>query len=85
MTAMRTMAIGDVRPKKQHKPSSSTTMQPPYQDEKQVAQDEGIYQGGSEHIKKRRKKYHMHLQLKSGQQFKGIIWWIRFWVTSARE
>jgi hypothetical protein len=44
---MRTMAIGDVQPQKQHKPSSSTTVQPPYQDEKQVAQDEGIDQGGA--------------------------------------
>jgi hypothetical protein len=33
----------------------------------------------------RRKKHHKLLQLKFGQQFKGIIQWIRFWVISARE
>jgi hypothetical protein len=40
-----------------------------------------------EHRKKRtrRKKYHRHLKLKSGPPSKGIIQWIRFWVTSARE
>jgi hypothetical protein len=40
-----------------------------------------------EHMKKRtrRKTYHMRLQLKSGPPFKGIIRWIRFSVTSARE
>jgi hypothetical protein len=40
-----------------------------------------------EHLEKRirRKKHNKHLQLKSGQPFKGIIQWIRFWVTSARE
>jgi hypothetical protein len=58
-------------------------VQPPYQDEEQVPQDEGIDQGG--HMKKRRKKYHKHLQLKSGPPFKGIIQWIKSLVTSARE
>jgi hypothetical protein len=39
------------------------------------------------HTKKRikRKKHNKHLQLKSGQPFKEIIQWIRFWVTSTRE
>jgi hypothetical protein len=35
--------------------------------------------------KKRRKKYHRHLQLKSGPPYKGIIWWIKSLVISARE
>jgi hypothetical protein len=40
-----------------------------------------------EHIESRirRKKHNKLLQLKSGQQYKGIIQWIRFWVISARE
>jgi hypothetical protein len=40
-----------------------------------------------EHVKKRtkRNKYHRHLQLKSEPASKGIIKWIRFWVTSTRE
>jgi hypothetical protein len=79
--AMRTMAIGDVRPQEQweqDQPSSSTMVQPPTQDEEHVPQDECIYQG--EHMKKRkrRKKYHNRLQLKSGPPFKEIIQWIRF-------
>jgi hypothetical protein len=35
--------------------------------------------------KRRRKKYHMHLQPKSAPIFKGIIWCIKSLVTSARE
>jgi hypothetical protein len=40
-----------------------------------------------EHMKNkiRRKKLHKLLQLKFGQQSKGIIQWIRFWVILARE
>jgi hypothetical protein len=34
---------------------------------------------------KRRKKYNMHLQPKSTPTFKGIIWWIKSLVTSARD
>jgi hypothetical protein len=38
-----------------------------------------------EHMKNkiRRKKCHKFLQLKSGQLFKEIIRWIRFWVISS--
>jgi hypothetical protein len=46
--AMRTMAIGDVRPheqQEQDQPSSSTMVHPPTQDEEQVPQDEGLDQG----------------------------------------
>jgi hypothetical protein len=48
--AMRTMAIGDVRPQEQQEqdqPSSSTLLHPPTQDEEQVPQDEGLDQGGT--------------------------------------
>jgi hypothetical protein len=50
MAAMRTMAIGDVRPQEQQEqdqPSSSTLVHPPTQDEEQVPQDEGLDQGGA--------------------------------------
>jgi hypothetical protein len=43
------MEIGDVRPQEQQEqdqPSSSTMVQPPTQDEEQVPQEEGMYQGG---------------------------------------
>jgi hypothetical protein len=49
-TAMRTIAIGGVRPQEQQeqdKPSSSTLVHPPTQDEEQVPQDEGLDQGGA--------------------------------------
>jgi transposase InsO family protein len=49
-TAMRTMAIGDVRPQEhqdQDQPSSSTLVHPPTQDVEQVPQDESMDQGGS--------------------------------------
>jgi hypothetical protein len=48
-TAMRTMAIGDVRPQEQgqDQPSSSTLVHPPTQDEEHVPQDEGLDQGGA--------------------------------------
>jgi outer membrane biosynthesis protein TonB len=48
--AMRTMAIGDVRPhepQEQDQPSSSALVHPPTQDEEQVPQDEGLDQGGA--------------------------------------
>jgi hypothetical protein len=46
--AIKTMAIGDVRPQEQQdQPSSSTMVQPPTQDEEQVPQKEGMTQGGA--------------------------------------
>jgi hypothetical protein len=48
--AMRTMAIGDVRPQEpqeQDQPSSSTLVHSPTQDEEQVPQDEGLGQEGA--------------------------------------
>jgi hypothetical protein len=50
MAAMRTMAIGDVRPKEpqeQDQPSSCTMVHPLTQDDEQVPQEEGQDQGGS--------------------------------------
>jgi hypothetical protein len=49
--AMRTMAIGDVRPQElqeQDQPSSSTMVHPPTQDDEQVPQEEGQDQGGAQ-------------------------------------
>ena len=53
--AMRTMAIGDVRPQElqqQDQPSSSTMVHPPTQDDEQVPQEERQDQGGAqeEHV-----------------------------------
>jgi transposase InsO family protein len=48
--AMRTMAIGDVRPQEpqeQDQPSSSMVVHPPTQDDEQVPQEEGKDQGGA--------------------------------------
>jgi hypothetical protein len=48
--AMRTIAIGDVRPhepQEQDQPSSSTLVHPSTQDEEQVAQDDGLDQEGA--------------------------------------
>jgi hypothetical protein len=48
--AMRTMAIGDVRPREQQEqdqPSSTTLVHPPTQDAEHVPQDEGLDQGGA--------------------------------------
>jgi transposase InsO family protein len=54
-TAMRMMAIGDVRPQElqeQDQPSSSTLVHPPTQDDEQVPQEERQDQGGAqeEHV-----------------------------------
>jgi hypothetical protein len=49
--AMRTMAIGDVRPhelQEQDQPSSSTMVHPPTQDDEQIPQEEGQDQGGAQ-------------------------------------
>jgi hypothetical protein len=82
--AMRTMAIGDVRPQEQQEqdqPSSSTMVYPPTQDEGQVHQEEARDQGGHKNNKLWRKKHHWPLQLKSERQSKEITPSIRFWVT----
>jgi hypothetical protein len=49
--AMRTMAIGDVRPQEQQKqdqPSSSMMVNPPTQDDEHVPQEEACDQGGAQ-------------------------------------
>jgi hypothetical protein len=49
--AIRTMAIGDVRPQEQQErdqPSSSTMVHPPTQDDGQVHQEESCDQGGAQ-------------------------------------
>jgi transposase InsO family protein len=49
--AMRTMAIGDVRPQElqeQDQPSSSTMVHPPTEDDEQIPQEEGQDQGGAQ-------------------------------------
>src|SRR5690349_6051738 len=51
--AIRTMAIGEVRPQEQDErdqPSSSTTMHPPTQDDEQVHQEEACDQGGAQDV-----------------------------------
>jgi hypothetical protein len=53
-TAIRTVAIGDVRPQEQQEqdqPSSSTMVQPPSEDEGQVPQGKVIDQGGAQEDK----------------------------------
>jgi hypothetical protein len=83
MDAIRTMAIGDVRPQEhqvQDQPSSSTMVHPATQDDEQVPQEEAHDQGEHKKTKLWRKKHHGPLQLKSERQFKGIIPSTRFWV-----
>jgi hypothetical protein len=72
---IRTMTIGDVRPQEQQRdqPSSLTMVHPPTQDEEQVPQEKGMNQGEQMKKRKRMKKYHRHLQIKSGPPSKGII------------
>jgi hypothetical protein len=82
--AIRTMAIGDVRPQEQQEqdqPSSSTMVHPPTQDDRQVPQEEAHDQGEHKKNKLWRKKHHRPLQLKSERRFKEITPSIRFWVT----
>jgi transposase InsO family protein len=85
MAAIRTMAIGDVRPQEQDQPFSSTMVHPPTQDVGQVPQEEERDQGGHKKNRLWRKKHHGSLQLKSEQRSKEITPWIKFWVISARE
>jgi hypothetical protein len=80
--AIRTMAIGDVRPqeqKEQDQPSSSTMVHPPTQTDEQVHQ-EACDQGEHKMIMLWRKKHLKLLQLKSERRFKGIIPSTRYWV-----
>jgi hypothetical protein len=83
MAAIRTMAIGDVRPqeqKEQDQPSSSTMVHPPTQTDEQIHQEETCDQGEHKIMMLWRKKHLKPLQLKSEQRFKGIIPSTRYWV-----
>jgi hypothetical protein len=81
------MAIGVVRPREQQEQdqSSSSTLVHQLKMRNMYLKMKAWIKG--EHMENmiRRKKHHKLLQLKSGQLFKGIIQWIRFWVISARE
>jgi hypothetical protein len=90
MAAMRTMAIGDVRPheqlNEQDQPSSLTMAQPPSQNEERAPQDNAIDQGELMNKKIRRKtRYHRHLQHQYMPPYKGIIRWTKYYVRSAME
>jgi hypothetical protein len=82
--AIRTMAIGDVRPQEQQEqdqPSSSTMVHPQLKMMNRFIKKRRVIKG--EHKKNQiwRKKHHRPLQLKFERQFKGITPSIRFWVT----
>jgi hypothetical protein len=72
--AMRTMAICDVRLQEQQDQDQQSSLTLVHPQLKMKAWIKG------EHMENRirRKKHNKLLQLKSGQQFKGIIKWIRF-------
>ena len=83
MAAIRTMAIGDVRPQEQQEqdqPSSSTMVHPPTQEDEQVHQEEACDQGGHKKNKLWRKNHNQPHQLKSERRSNGITPSIRFWV-----
>jgi hypothetical protein len=86
--AIRTMAIGDVRPQEhqeQDQPSSSTMVQSLTQDDEQVHQEEACDKGEHKTIMLWRKKHLKPLHLKFERRFKGIIPLTRYWVIVARE
>jgi hypothetical protein len=86
--AIRTMAIGDVRPQEleeQDQRSSSTMVHSPTQDDEQVHQEEAYDQGEHRMSKLKRNKHLRPLQPKFERRFKGIILSTKFWVTLARE
>jgi hypothetical protein len=81
MTAMRTMAIGDVRPQEQQEqdqPYSSTLVHPQLKMRNRYLKMKAWIKGEHMENRIRRKKHNKLLQLKSGQQYKGIIQWIKF-------
>jgi hypothetical protein len=82
--AIRTMAIGDVRPQEQQEqdqPSSSTMVHPQLKMMNRFIKKRRVIKGEHKKNKLWRKKHQQPLQLKSGRQFKGIIPSIRFWLT----
>jgi hypothetical protein len=82
--AMRTMAIGDVRPQElqeQDQLSSLMQVHPPTQDDGQVPQEEERAQGGAQEEQVMEEEAPGSLQLKSERRSKEITPSIRFWVT----
>jgi hypothetical protein len=82
--AIRTMAIGDVRPQEQQEqdqPSSSTMVHPPTQYDEQVHQEEVCDQGGAQEEPAMEEEAPWALQLKSERRSNGITSLTRFWVT----
>jgi hypothetical protein len=81
--AIRTMAIGDVRPqehKEQDQPSSSTMVHPQLKMMNRFIKKRHVIKGEHKMIMLWRKKHHRPLQLKFERQFKGIILSTRYWV-----
>jgi hypothetical protein len=82
-TAIRTMAIGDVRPqeqKEQDQPSSSTMVHPQLKMMNMFIKKRRVIKGEHKIIMLWRKKHLRPLQLKSERRFKGIIPSTTFWV-----
>jgi hypothetical protein len=82
--AMRTMAIGDVRPQEQQEqdqPSSSTLVHPQPKMMDRHLKKRSVIKGEHKKDKLWRKKHHGPLQLKSERRSKEITPSIRFWVT----
>jgi hypothetical protein len=88
MAAMRTMAIGDVRPRNCRNKINHLPLQwcnPQLKTMNMYLKKKGRIKGEHRENKLWRKKHHGPLQLKSERRSKEITQWIRFWVTSARE
>jgi hypothetical protein len=82
--AIRTMAIGDVRPQ-EHRSKINLLPQrwcvPRLKMKNRFLKKRHVIKGEHKKTKLRRKKYHEPLQLKFERRFKGIIPSTRFWVT----
>jgi hypothetical protein len=79
--AIRTMAIGDMRPQEQQEqdqPSSSTVVHPQLKKMTRFIKKRHVIKGERKKNKLWRKKHHQPLQLKSERQFKGITPSIKF-------
>jgi hypothetical protein len=86
--AIRTMAIGDVRPQEhqeQDQPSSSTMVHPQLKTMNRFIKKRRVIKGEHKMIMLWRKKHNMPLQLKFERRFKGIILSTKYWVILARE
>jgi hypothetical protein len=82
--AIRTMAIGDVRPQEQQEqdqPSSSTMVLPQLKMMNRFIKKRRVIKGEHKKNKLWRKKHHQPLQLKSERRSNRITPLTRFWVT----